>query len=348
MTLIVAASATPVAAQTLPASNNPSAQPAPVDERSPTIRERLDTVQNLEVREAFSQLREHWSEVVIVLAIVIVLFLAVSGVLRPGGFSKNGIREVKGYPAAIWLFAGGLVILAQPAAMDFLSSVPAIVGNAEADPAASEIRLTAASYLVATIVAIGMTIVMAVGVGDAGLKVGPLDLLTGVGCLLIAMPLVQVAAIAAAAAYRQFAQADPPAIGHSTLQFIADNRSHELMWMMIVAVVVGAALVEEVVFRVGLQGSLLKMTGSPWLAIIGTSLIFAGLHFSMVPVESRDAAYVPLSQLFVLSLALGVAFERSKRIGVPIVMHMAFNAVTIAAALSLIEPTSTGTTAIGN
>lgn len=348
MAFIVAAPATQVAAQTLPASDNASAEPAPVDRDGPTIRERIEGMQDLEVRQAFGEIRENWTEVVIVLSVVIVLFLAVSGVLRPGGFTKNGIRDVKGYPAAIWLFAGGLVILAQPAAMDFLASVTSIVGDPEQTPVASEIRLIAASYGVACIVAIGMTIVMAVGVGNAGLKVGPLDLLTGIGCLLVAMPLVQLAAIGAAAAYRQFAQAEPPAIGHETLQFIADNRDHELMWLLILTVVVGAAVVEEVVFRVGLQGSILKMTGSPWAAIIGTSVIFAGLHFSMVPPEARDAAYVPLSQLFMLSLALGVAFERTKRVGVPMVMHMAFNGITIAAALSLIEPASTGAAAFGN
>ena len=40
--------------------------------------------------------------------------------------------------------------------------------------------------------------------------------------------------------------------------------------------------------------------------------------------------YYALAPLFMLSVTMGLAFERTKHIGVPIVMHAAFNALNIA------------------
>jgi membrane protease YdiL (CAAX protease family) len=85
--------------------------------------------------------------------------------------------------------------------------------------------------------------------------------------------------------------------------------------LLIVVVVVGAPLVEELVYRGLLHGSFV----AAWGARIGMPFIalwFAGVHFQ--PVETPG--------LFVVGLVLGGTVLFTKRLGMGVVTHMAFNA----------------------
>jgi membrane protease YdiL (CAAX protease family) len=175
---------------------------------------------------------------------------------------------------------------------------------------------------------------MAKSAPEAGLKIGGLDPLLGAGCFLLAMPLVQVVAMISEAIYRQVNGAEPPVLAHDTLKLIVDTRGDVMVWLLIAAVVIGAPIVEELIFRGGLQSAILKLTGSPWAAVLGTSTLFALMHLSVVPADGRFA----LAPLFALSVAMGLAFERTKRLGVPIVMHMCYNGLTVLLALTLADP----------
>jgi membrane protease YdiL (CAAX protease family) len=67
-----------------------------------------------------------------------------------------------------------------------------------------------------------------------------------------------------------------------------------------------------------------------WISILGTSTLFTLVHrMGQPPVPWH--ALVPI---FVLSVSMGVAYERTKRIGVPIAMHVCFNALNVALAWS--------------
>ena len=54
--------------------------------------------------------------------------------------------------------------------------------------------------------------------------------------------------------------------------------------------------------------------------------LFAAAHTGTVPIYGQVA-------LFALSVCIGFAFERTKRLGVAIGMHIAFNALNVALAL---------------
>lgn len=304
-----------------------------------SVAQGLEDIKNLSVREAFDQLRSVWPAVTVVLSIVIVLALVAGGVLRPGGFRKAGVRDVKPFPALMWLFAGMLVILAQQLVATWVLSMPRLVGPL---PAGEPLTLRAIaamqalSGLVAGVVGIGLFAIMAKTAPEGGLKVGGLDPLVGLGCFLLAMPLVQLSSMGAEWIYTEVYEKPPMQVAHSTLQMIIDNRDSPMAWLLIAAVVIGAPLVEELAFRGGLQSAILKVTGSAWAAVLGTSALFAAVHYTAVPEGGRYA----LVQLFVLSVAMGLAFERTKRLGVPIVMHMCFNGLMVALALSLPEATS--------
>lgn len=88
-------------------------------------------------------------------------------------------------------------------------------------------------------------------------------------------------------------------------------------WMiaLVFVVVVGAPIVEEIVYRGCLHTHLVSTAGET-VGLILTAVIFAGIHLS--PVEFPG--------LFVFALLLGYARQKTGTLGLPIVTHFAFNA----------------------
>ena len=88
-------------------------------------------------------------------------------------------------------------------------------------------------------------------------------------------------------------------------------------WMiaLVFVVVVGAPIVEEIVYRGCLHTHLVSTAGET-VGLVVTAVIFAGIHLS--PVEFPG--------LFVFALLLGYARQKTGTLGLPIVTHFAFNA----------------------
>ncbi len=118
----------------------------------------------------------------------------------------------------------------------------------------------------------------------------------------------------------------PDGPAHDTLRQLVDAPQHDLWWWIVTLLVtVAAPTLEEIIHRGFFQTALIRATGKPWLGIALASALFTLVHAAAVPFYAMPA-------LFVFSLALGWAFERTGRLAVPIVMHAAFNALNIAAA----------------
>jgi len=94
------------------------------------------------------------------------------------------------------------------------------------------------------------------------------------------------------------------------------DRAHG-WWLvvLVLVVVVGAPIVEELVYRGFIQGTL-RGTMNHGVALVVTALWFTLIHFT--PVEYPG--------LFAIALVLGFSYHFSRRIGLSIVTHMAFNA----------------------
>ena len=115
-------------------------------------------------------------------------------------------------------------------------------------------------------------------------------------------------------------------VTHQLLEILTDPKA-STFWraMVIPTAVVLAPLGEEVLFRGLLQSMFRRYLRRPWVAIVLTSILFSAMHFADIK---------SLPALFALSLALGYNYERTGRLYSPIMIHMLFNLVMIAEALS--------------
>ena len=96
---------------------------------------------------------------------------------------------------------------------------------------------------------------------------------------------------------------------------LTDTASGWWKIVLILVVVVGAPIVEEIVYRGAVQSHLQRTAGTA-AALLGTAVIFAAIHMS----------FIEFPGLFAFALVLGYARLRSGTIGLSIVTHMAFNA----------------------
>jgi membrane protease YdiL (CAAX protease family) len=85
--------------------------------------------------------------------------------------------------------------------------------------------------------------------------------------------------------------------------------------VLFLIVVVGAPLVEELVYRGFIQGGLQTQLGSTW------ALIIAAAWFTVVHLEP-----IEFPGLFAFAIVLGLCYKRTQRIGLSVVTHLAFNA----------------------
>ncbi|MEY2580456.1 MAG: protease family protein [Ilumatobacteraceae bacterium] len=84
---------------------------------------------------------------------------------------------------------------------------------------------------------------------------------------------------------------------------------------LIVIVVIGAPIVEELMYRGLLQGALVRRLNDA-VAVVVVAAFFAAIHFR----------WVEFPGLFLFGLILGVCALRTGRLGMGILAHMAFNA----------------------
>ncbi|MEO7295130.1 MAG: type II CAAX endopeptidase family protein [Candidatus Limnocylindria bacterium] len=93
-------------------------------------------------------------------------------------------------------------------------------------------------------------------------------------------------------------------------------------WLVILAVVILAPIAEEIFFRGVVFNAWLREGGPRW-AFIGSSVVFAAIHVSVV-------ALLPI---FLLGLALAWIYQRTGDLLAPIAMHATVNGISVALAL---------------
>jgi membrane protease YdiL (CAAX protease family) len=103
-----------------------------------------------------------------------------------------------------------------------------------------------------------------------------------------------------------------------SVKLLQDTRDPLILALMAVTAVIVAPVCEEILFRGYLYPAAKRFAG-PWVAGIGTALIFAAAHGSLSP----------LLPLFVLGCLLVLAYEWTGSLWAPIAMHFCFNGATV-------------------
>lgn len=150
---------------------------------------------------------------------------------------------------------------------------------------------------------------------DYGLRFAPIDLLgipIGVACQLLLLRLV----------YWPLRSIWPATFDENRVEQSARDlfdRAHGA-WMiaLVLMVTVGAPLVEELVYRGLLQGSIARRLPG-WVAVVTVAAWFALIHFR--PVEYPG--------LFAFGLVLGASALLTRRLGLGVMAHCAFNATAV-------------------
>lgn len=143
----------------------------------------------------------------------------------------------------------------------------------------------------------------------------PIGLAAGAAAQLIAMPLLYLAL--------------SPLIDAEDLsgpaRTLTDRVSDPLgiVWLILI-VLVGAPLVEEIFFR-GVLFATLRERCSPWLMLAITSLVFMMFHVGQ---------WLQFPGLMLFGVLAGLMYYKTGRLGVAIWTHVGFNAVTVVALLA--------------
>lgn len=190
----------------------------------------------------------------------------------------------------------------------------------------AEAAATWGAYLMALIAVGVLLIARRRTMREAGFRISWHDAWIGVGAYLLVFPIVTVTLLAAGAVADVVRGGPSDPISHELLSKLAAGDRTAAWWAMVVAVVIVAPIVEEVIYRGCLQTAVRAAGGTPVVAILTTAVVFAAAHATAVRPEA-------LPGLFVLGVGFGLVFERTGRLGAPIVMHAAFNAANIAQAM---------------
>ncbi len=155
------------------------------------------------------------------------------------------------------------------------------------------------------------------------------DLPLGAGGLLLALPFVLLVNVGATAIVRSITGEPTDPLTHETLRQLA--AAERLLPVLIVSLCVCTLTpaLEEVIYRGLGQTGLRALTGSPWAAVLITSVVFAWMHVGAV----RGSEHA-LVGLLALSIALGILRERTGSVGAPIVAHALFNALNVGLVLA--------------
>ena len=110
----------------------------------------------------------------------------------------------------------------------------------------------------------------------------------------------------------------------------AVGRDGDLIGGVVVLIALSLTIIsvigEELLFRNGLQKHLAERFPA-WSAIIGTSLVFAIGHLTAYAGIAGFDVAASLAVVFVLSVIIGVTYERTENLIVPIAIHWIYNLV---------------------
>lgn len=270
-----------------------------------------------------------WAYANLVGALLVIGVLWWRGLLRPRSLTQGGSRHVDSQPAWIWACGAGLVffssLIAAGAAAQ-ITGVPA--GLFFGSPRALAI-VQLSSYGAALVSALFLLRLLKDAAPKAGLVISTRTLFQGLFYGLLCWPILT--SVGNAGLWVQTLLGHPPEthLGHPLLKVLRDYPDSVWSWALGACAVLGAPLIEETLYRGLIQSFVLRVTGLPIVSVLASSALFAFMHFD----PEGSIPWPALVEIGVFGLFLGATFERTKRLGVTIGMHVFFNAANLALAM---------------
>ena len=249
------------------------------------------------------------------LSVIVVLLLLKKRwfVFKPSDEGAKGIGRTN---PMVW-FVGALVLYI--GVMIAGSGLAALIGPNPDDPLSVGAAQAVGMYGAGVPVSIAALVVLWRLFPGSRFRLSWCDLLYGVGAFVVAIPVLLLSADAAVIVRTLMVGSAPDQIAHPTLGLILSAPSDPRVWMMLAGAVVGAPMLEETVYRGLLQTSVVRATGSRWVAIVLVASLFALSH------RAGGVPWHALVPIFVLGAVCGVVTEK-RGVGAAMVTHGAFNA----------------------
>jgi len=264
---------------------------------------------------------------------LVVVILLIADVIRPGSLERAGKRSVEPHNCLLWFACAMIVYCAMLLGAGLMQFIPTEYRGGD-DALKVQALQQGLTYLSAIVTGLVLCNLVNAGSKGAGLTFTARSLAWGAAGLICAWPVVQAAGIGFSMLheYRTGTEITQQA-AHPTLQLLLDNQNNPWAWSIAILAIIGAPVVEEIMYRGFLQSAILKLTCKPWLSIVITSGLFMGAH--MLP--NTNIPWYSAATVGVLGLCMGIAFERTKDIGVPITMHVLFNLANVVLAVMFVK-----------
>lgn len=160
------------------------------------------------------------------------------------------------------------------------------------------------------------------------------ELFVGLGLSVLVTCVVMLVGKISTSVYAFFSQQAPTALAHDTLSNLFSSTATHPWWVMpavLISVVIGAPVSEELVYRGFLHSGVLKAVRSRWLTIFISAALFTAVH---IPVAQIYA----LPMLFTLGVALGIVIEKRGTLWSCVGVHAGFNAMQLFLAAMITSP----------
>jgi membrane protease YdiL (CAAX protease family) len=270
-----------------------------------------------------------WKYGHLVVAGLVVIILLFADVIRPGSLERAGKRSVEPHNCLLWFACGLIVYCAMALGAGLMQFIPSEYRGGD-DALKAQALQQGLTYLSAIITGLVLCSLVNAGSKGAGLTFTARSLAWGAAGIICAWPVVQAAGIGFVALHEYRTGSEvAQQVSHPTLKLLLDNQNSPWAWSIAALAIIGAPVVEEIIYRGFLQSAFLKLTGKPWLSILITSVLFMGVH--MMP--GSNIPWYSAATVGILGLCMGIAFERTKEIGVPITMHVLFNLANVVLAM---------------
>lgn len=266
-----------------------------------------------------------------VLAAAVLVVLWRTDAIRPSSLAKGQPRSIELHPAIVWLgCAVGLWLVCGAAALAANESAQAWIGSEESLRRMGIVL--GLTYALCVPLALGLLWWLHGDQPASDLCPAPRTWLRAAGWAVVGLlafaPIWAVVNLASTLVATWVLGQPPDVIAHSTLVEILEPSREGRPWVPVVlaAVIIGAPVVEECLYRGLVQTGLARATGSRWAAVLIASVLFTAAHAGAVPAYG-------LPVLYALSVAMGVLYERTGNLLAPITMHVLFNAANVAMAM---------------